>query len=105
MATQSCSVTPYRVSATAVPGMTGCAKSSLVRFNGVVPAGLTQPAARVFRFKGKIGGMGALLAVPFAAAFGLLAGAGVALLILAWPFAWAYDLIQRYRPRRAPRHR
>lgn len=46
--------------------------------------------------------MGALLAVPLALCFGLLAGVAVAVLILAAPVALAYDFIRRCLPRRAP---
>lgn len=49
--------------------------------------------------------MGALLAMPLAAIFGLAAGTAIAVLILLAPVALAYDFIRRRLPRRAPRPR
>lgn len=55
--------------------------------------------------KGYDWGMGALLALPLAAMFGLAAGFVIAGLILLAPLAFAYDFIRRHLPRRAPRLR
>lgn len=49
--------------------------------------------------------MGAILALPLAAIFGLAAGLGVACMILAAPFLGIYEVIRQHLPRRAPKPR
>lgn len=49
-----------------------------------------------------LGPLAILIGVPLAAVFGVACALFQGALLLAWPFAWAYDAIRLRLPRRAP---
>jgi len=71
------------------------------------PSGSTDERGRyrLGRMSWLLGPLALVIGVAYAIAWGLLCALAEGALLLAWPFAWAFDAIRRRLPRRAPKPR